>query len=291
MITGVVPEEALERVHHDQLLSMRQYDKKIPNHIAAAIEKGLSVEYKDRQQSMQELYNDLYATKRQLKEKREDKIYAVIRKVLIFMILILLVTILGSVLFITYRDKISNFESRVEKVFSEEEEQISETETQEKPQTEEVSEDASFGEDETIEEETVKAATDTDTETAIPEPDEEETMLSEESTPVQATIADQEMEHALVVVRQGCLNGKSEEYTVEDILNQYCDKIGSWSARRDETGDIYVVFSGSKAGEKFTLDFQLLPGDTFKLTGATKNGQEYERYSEFFQSILDEVGV
>lgn len=289
MITGVVPEEALERVHQDRLLPMKQYNKKIPTHIAMAIEKGLSVEYKDRQQNMQELYNELYATKKQLREKRGDKVYSVIRKGLLILIIILLLIILGSLLFITNREKIDKFGNKVKTVFSEDEEYSSESVDQKteeektsKQSSKETDSDA-VENDETVAEQEQIGSDSVENDKAT---EQEQAALD-----VTEEVVDEELEHAIMVVSKGVLNGRSDAYSVEDILNQYCDRAGTWTAGRDENDNVFVRFAGSRLGETFTLEFQVFTGDTFKLIRATKDGQEYEQYSVFFQEILDEVGA
>lgn len=284
MITGEVPEEALERVHQDHLLPMKHYKKKIPSHVAMAIEKGLSVDYKDRQQNMQELYNDLYATKKQLWEKRGDKVYSVIRKGLLILIMILLLIILGSVLFITNRDRIDKFENKVKAVFAEDTESSAEPQEQNDDAKEKQNRDVKKEQDDNAEEGQDQDVAEEQNQNVVEEQKQSiEAERNEKDT--------QEMEHAVVVVSKGVLNGRSDAYTVEEILNQYCDRPGTWTADRDESGNVYVLFSGSRLGETFTLEFQVFSGDTFKLTGATRNGEEYEQYSTFFQEILNEVGA
>ncbi len=285
MVTGVIPEEAIERIHQDKLRPMREYNKKIPQHISEAIDKGLSIEQKNRQQNMQELYSDLFATKKQLREKRGNWVYNTVWKMLVGLILLLLMVIAGSLLFIVNRDKITSFEDKVQRVFMEEEQAKETTEepiAEQKKTTEKVTEQSA----EEAEETSVKTEQ---------ESGQTENLVQQETVPDepenQANVYDEEIEHAIIVVSQGVLNGKSEEYTVEDILNFYCGKTGQWTGRRDNNGALYVSYLGSKMGSEFTLEFQVFSGDTFKLVGATRNGEEYEQYSTFFQEILDEVGI
>ena len=47
---------------------------------------------------------------------------------------------------------------------------------------------------------------------------------------------------------------------------------------------------GLKDGELFVLEFEVYANDTFKLTGAARNNAVIERYSDFFQGILDSLG-
>ena len=67
--------------------------------------------------------------------------------------------------------------------------------------------------------------------------------------------------------------------------------IGNWDGYVDESGQIFVYYQGIKNGEGFAFEFQIFTNDSFKLTGAAKNGEQIETYSDFFQQILNEVGV
>ncbi len=46
-----------------------------------------------------------------------------------------------------------------------------------------------------------------------------------------------------------------------------------------------------KNGESFAVEFTVYENDTFKVTGAAKNGEPLERYSDFFQEILNDTGI
>lgn len=60
MMTGDVPQSSYERNEKDELIDISQYTISIDKKIAAAIMKGLSMDAKDRQQSIDELYKNLY---------------------------------------------------------------------------------------------------------------------------------------------------------------------------------------------------------------------------------------
>ena len=296
MLTGNIPEEAIERIHEDKLVPIRKYNKKIPKYIAEAIQKGLTVEAMGRQQSMAELYGDLYATKKQLRERREDRAYAFIRKIMIFIVVVLILIILGSVVFIGNREKISNFYNKIKMVFTQQESISYEEEEKKKDEVVESKQD-NAEKDEIVENERNSTEKDeVSTENTANESgnrnltnDTQYENLDE--TDVMDLEVDNELEHAVVVVSQGNLNGISEEYTVGEILSNYGDDEGKWTGTRDSEGNIYVIFSGSKMGDSFTFEFQVFSGDTFKLVAATQNGQECEKYASFFQSVLDEVGL
>ena len=62
-ITGIVPPDALERLYEDQLRTISALDIKCPKSTEKAILKGLSIRKDERYQSMEELYEALYAKK------------------------------------------------------------------------------------------------------------------------------------------------------------------------------------------------------------------------------------
>ena len=91
------------------------------------------------------------------------------------------------------------------------------------------------------------------------------------------------------IASQGVLNGYSQDLTVGDILDLYADYPGKWIGYEDDRGQVYVYYQGYKNGESFAIEFETYSDDTFRVTGASKNGEELDAYSDFFQSILDEV--
>lgn len=60
MMTGDVPQSSYERNEKDELVDIADYTIAIDKKIAKAIMKGLSMQASDRQQSIDELYKDLY---------------------------------------------------------------------------------------------------------------------------------------------------------------------------------------------------------------------------------------
>ena len=91
------------------------------------------------------------------------------------------------------------------------------------------------------------------------------------------------------IASQGVLNGYSQDLTVGDILDLYADYPGKWMGYEDDKGQVYVYYQGYKNGESFAIEFETYSDDTFRVTGASKNGEQLDAYSDFFQSILDEV--
>lgn len=60
MMTGDVPQASYERNEKDELIDIAQYNINIDKKVAAAIMKGLSMDPRNRQQSIDELYKELY---------------------------------------------------------------------------------------------------------------------------------------------------------------------------------------------------------------------------------------
>ena len=60
MMTGDVPQSSYERNEKDELVDLANYTIQIDKKLAKAIMKGLSMRPRDRQQSIEELYKDLY---------------------------------------------------------------------------------------------------------------------------------------------------------------------------------------------------------------------------------------
>ncbi|MEE5989488.1 MAG: protein kinase [Lachnospiraceae bacterium] len=60
MMTGDIPQSSFERNEKDELINIADYTIQIDKKVAAAIMKGLSMKPEDRQQSVEELYHDLY---------------------------------------------------------------------------------------------------------------------------------------------------------------------------------------------------------------------------------------
>lgn len=265
----------------------------------------MSVEAQNRQQSMSELYRELYVTKKQLREKTGDKIYMVVRRFLIFVVIILFLLIIGSVFFIINRSRINDFSTRVKKVFSEQEFDTTDEnavqdeellvenmdiESEKGAKQKELTEAEAL--DENQKENEMSEAT-----PAVDVQVEETQRLNDDSIDDNTGVREEyevvspEVEYAVMVVSQGNLNGISLDYTVDDILMGYSDTVGQWTGRKDENGNLYVVFSGTKQGSSFTLEFQVFEDDTFTLVGATQEGAKCEKYATFFQSILDEQGL
>lgn len=300
MITGVVPVDASDRVQKDTFVPVRNLAKKTPKYIAAAIEKGLSVFAENRQQSMEELYAELYISKRgrisRGVEKLTDKIYRAVRKLLITLIIVLALIVGAGIVYRMNIDTFNEYKEKIEKVFGEEETEtllekrsVLNDDTQEKEDIEEENKEEIQKKD--LEEATVEITA----EEIVPE---EEAAPAEEIAPAEMAapaeeepLMDSRIEHGIMVARDGYLTGRSQTLTVGNILDSYSDVIGNWDGYVDESGQIFVYYQGIKNGEGFAFEFQIFTNDSFKLTGAAKNGEQIETYSDFFQQILNEVGV
>ena len=98
-----------------------------------------------------------------------------------------------------------------------------------------------------------------------------------------------ETDSAVVKVKNGRLNNIVSDHTVGEILDMYSDREGTWYTYEEAEGT-FVYYEGLKNGEPFVLEFEVYANDVFKLTGAALNNTVLERYSDFFQGILDSLG-
>ena len=80
MITGSTPIEAPDRIRNDKLIPVQKLARKTPKYVATAIEKGLSVLSENRQQSMEELYTELYSTLKGRVARGAEKLYVLLKK-------------------------------------------------------------------------------------------------------------------------------------------------------------------------------------------------------------------
>lgn len=305
MLTGHVPTEAVDRAANKPLIPIRKYQRKVPKYIAKVVEQGLSVNIKERWQSMQQLHEELYATRDDLKRKRKERVYSFFKKILIFLCLVLILLIVGGVFIL--RERLSGKSNKTERSFLEElsdsnddADEENEAKTTKKKKTEEESAEK--------EEEVVKEEKSKETETVAEKEDtqpakENQEAVSEQKADMPAqsenieairndvTVVESELDHSIVVARDGNLNGVDASITVGDILDMFSDTTGVWTSLEDESGQIYVYYQGTKDGDTFAIEFTVFSNDTFKITGAALNGEKVEGHSSFFQSILDAVGV
>lgn len=297
MVTGVVPDESIERINQDSLIPVRKLNKKVPKHIAKAIERGLSIKPEDRQQDMQELYSELYLTASELKERKRQKTKSTVIIVLIVLIVLLIIMVEITVMLYVRAGKNKKSTEHLQvAVHTQEELPEGSTESIEISAADE-SEDSGDPETGQIETETAEVLSQ-DQPASQPDSDRDGTARGKESLAIIRThedvaqqTQDTGLQHAVVVTRDGYLNGKSEDYTLGMILNSYSDTVGSWYGTVQQDGSYDIFYEGTKNGDTFTVEFEVYADDTFRLIGATLNNAAVESYSTFFQQILDEVGV
>lgn len=302
MITGNVPVESTDRVRQDTLIPIRKLVKKVPKHIATAIEKGLSVLPEARQQSMQELYNDLFITQKGLVDKKVDSAYSVLKKILIIVIIILLIISAIGVCYKLNYDKFENVREAVGALMGESPDD-SEEAVKYIPDDENNDDAASVDEgvvdtdtvDESLEED---EATPDVVQPSEPEDLEEDTdsisdLPADDSNTQSLVVDDPEIDSAIEAVSQGYLSNNSR-YSVGQILDNYSDYPGTWEGMRDSANEVYVKYTGSRSNESFAVIFHITSNKksstqvyiSFELAGALKNNQKIDDYSDFFGEIL-----
>lgn len=325
MLTGHIPDESINRIRSDTLPPIKSVQKKLPGNVAQAIDKGLSVMAENRQQTMEELYRELYMSRQEFRSAKRSRVYQNINKFLIRLIAVIVVCLLLFCIVWVKRNAISGAVSRMAgKLVSDENADPgdirSDTDEDGLPDGRSEEEDSAQNEKgadnapDAYEDESEEAAgQDTQTEqnrTASGQAQHEEAGEAqpadvEQNVPGQAqdagtekyqmmrsgTEAVSDADHAVTIVKDGRLNNIASGYTVGEILDLYSDTEGQWSTYRDAASSgTYVYYEGQKGGSSFVLEFEVYESNTFKLTGAMQNGQTIERYSDFFQEILDSLG-
>lgn len=313
-VTGVAPVESIDRLHQDRYVPVKQACRKIPKYIAATIDKGLSINPRDRHQSMDELYADLYISLKGRMSRKADSLYKKLRALLITIIVILVIGVIGGIAYKVNYDKIEDIKYRFDQVFGnedrdssdryndddDEEEEKSSKSSKKKSSKEDEEEDddesskkSSKSTDEDEDEDDKEESSKTTKEASVSnknkktedaKADEKEAEFSGDESATNADVA-----RGIEVASQGVLNGYAQDMTVGDILNQYSDKPGKWVGYQDDAGQVHVFYQGYKDGKSFAVEFETYSNDTFRLTGASKDGKQIDTYSDFFQSILDEV--
>lgn len=304
MITGRIPLDATDRAtsdgNGDGLVPIRKLARKVPKHVAQAIERGLSVLPEHRQQNMQQLYDELYISRKGVVEKKVDDAYSVLVKALITVAaLMVLVAVLG----IAYRVNYDKFEN-IREAFAlltgkevdsfadnddreeQEEERESKSEESEKSRDEDEA-DSSEAEEEDID--TTKAAP------AMEEENEEVAAAAAEEpeTYVYGETTDNEMITAIEAVQNGTLQNNGRQ--VGTIMENYSDTKGKWEGYREDNGTLYVKFSGIHDAIPFSVIFQITENRSstnridisFQVVGALKDGQVVSDFNAFFKEIMN----
>lgn len=315
MITGRVPDESINRFGNDTLVSICVLSKKIPKYIGNAIDKGLSIMPEGRQQSVEELYHELFISRHDLRLEKRNKVYQGINKFLVRLIVIFILLIAVVMTAWIKRDAIRDFRYQVANVIFadeinvkdeglKEQDSTSKIEEEQKNQKETDETEAAEKGADMPEQEAVKEAVDTDTSVANDtDLGNEDFSKSAASTETEAgmqtyqvmrsgTESASESDSAVIKVKNGKLNNIASGYTVGEILDAYSETEGMWYTYTEEdTSQTYVYYEGRKNGSSFLLEFEVYANDTFKLTGAMQGDTVLERYADFFQGILDDLGL
>lgn len=283
MVTGVVPVESIARLEEDKLIPINKYKKvKAPRFFRKAIEQGMSVNAKDRQQDLYELYQQLYDRTNIKNEK--------IKKFLLIEILLLItVLVIGLVIggFYLARRNSDNRSAQVASVLDSLDDEDNDTEGQEEDK-QETTNNTVAKEQSTAETENSTAEAQQPVAAAV-EPAE---VLTQESDAADMGSSGADVEHQIMVARDGTLHIVGESYTVGEIFDSYSDRPGTWQATDyDSSGTAYVYYTGTKNGKTFTIEFEVSLDDKFVITGASENDQPVEDYNTYVQQILSEVGV
>lgn len=325
MLTGQIPDEAINRIRSDMLAPIRSVVRKLPGNVAQAIDRGLSVMAENRQQTLEELYRELYMSRQDFRATKRSRIYQGINKFLIRLIAGIVVCLVILCIVWIKRDAISNTVSQVAEKFVDGENKDSGTSRKsgEAGEIQDSQEDTSEGDisdhkeagdgaavnekEQDAEEQEVKSSgmetEDTEQTSQSSERTEEEGLESQAADQLQdegfqiyqmmrtagesASVADD----SVIKVKNGQLNNIASGYTVGEILDLYSDTEGRWYTYQDAAeSKQYVYYEGQKGNSSFVLEFEVYENNTFKLTGAMQNDQSVERYSDFFQSILDSLG-
>lgn len=266
MLTGEVPAESPDRVEEDRLRDIKSYPVKLHKNVKYAIMHGLSLYAKDRQNDVQELYDQLYKN-RVKKRHNGSKFTRILHKVLIQISLFsaLLLLILFGYWYIA-NQKDSGGDSPPPSL-----ETVPKSETS----TEESSTEETSTEETSTEE---SSAEETSTELTPP------------STP-STEPADPKLQHAATVVRDGWLHNFSEDITVKEILDSYSDTEGTWGGSLGGSGIYYIYYQGTKGSDSFSVRFAVYSNDQFEVTGVSLNQEWVQDFNGYFKQILDASGI
>lgn len=319
MLTGRIPDESINRIRSDTLPPIRSVLKKLPGNVAQAIDKGLSVMAENRQQTMEELYRELYMSRQDFRSTKRSRMYRNINKFLIRLIAGVVVCLIVFCIVWIKRNAISSAVSQVAEKFvidenADSEEARSDADADgesdkqsKKKDVSEKTEDAADANEKESGESEAASQREQNQNTAGEVQNEEtgktEAAAQDVAEPVQdagtqkyqtmrsGTESASDTDDSVIKVKNGRLNNIASDYTVGEILDLYSDTEGQWYTYEDEaTSRKYVYYEGQKGGSSFILEFEVYESNTFKLTGAMQDDEVIERYSDFFQGILDSLG-
>ncbi len=333
MLTGQIPDEAINRIRRDTLVPVRSMVKKLPGNVSQAIDKGLSVMAENRQQTLEELYRELYMSRQDFQSAKRSKVYQGINKFLIRLIAGIVVCLVIFCVIWIKRNAISDAVSHVAEKFvtdadgdagasqknegeDRQEETAKEDIAKEDIEKEDTEEEDTTGYESQDDGSAVKErAADSREEEPGTESDAADQEMQDRESAEQEMIepqAPEQMQDAgsqkyqmmrsgaesaadtdssVMKVKYGRLNNIASGYNVGEILDLYSDVSGQWYTYEDTAAaKQYVYYEGQKGDSSFVLEFEVYENNTFKLTGAMQDNQAVERYSDFFQSILDSLG-
>lgn len=322
MLTEKVPVEAINRVREDSLAPLSSYVKKIPKNVESAILKGLSVLPDQRQQTVEELYRELYMSPQGKRVEKISRRYRNINKFLIRLIVILILFIACAAALWIKRDAVSALKDRADNVLQaalapgkeeaeetgkrtreadrEEKESDSDKDASRKDGGEDGASGQESGKNDDAKQEKESGADEApkqnrQEEVFVPEQEaaQEDTSAGTQSYQLMRSGAESasQTDSAVVKVKNGRLNNIASDQTVGEILDLYSDNEGIWYTYEEEAEGTFVYYEGQKNGEIFVLEFEVYSNDVFKLTGAALNNVVLERYADFFQGILDSLGL
>ncbi len=264
---------------------------------------------------MEELYHELFISRRDLRLEKRAGIYQNINKILFRLIALIILLIAVVAAAFIKRDTLREFRHRIATAFfadeidGEDGNSRAENYAAGEPDVPQKDDDMKAAEEEDTEKEDTEdtiqnrepATEPADTAAAMTNGTESDREASPEQTDAgtqsyQTMRSDlesgSESDDAIIKVRNGKLNNIAAGYTVGEILDAYSETEGVWYAYTDEnTQQKYVYYEGSKNGSSFLFEFEVFTNDTFKLTGAMQDDMVVERYADFFQSILTALGL
>ena len=287
MLTGVVPDDAVDRLNGKKLLPIRKHKKvRVPRYIQNAILKGLSVSARERHQSVEELYTELYISK---EERRRHQLFRMKNAFVLGLVgICMTVCITATVVLIKYQSVNDEKDAVTESVEKEEElatveknrfEKFS-TDNSKKADTDSETKNTTNEQNYSDEVDEDRSSTDKDEETERQQEIEESPLANVESHNT----------YAVSVVSHGVLNSYSQEYTLGEIFESYYED-GVWQEQQDSYGNTYVNYIGLKDGDIYALRFQVYEDDTFVVSDIARNGENVADVNGYIANIFEQLDI
>ncbi len=311
MIAGKVPPEAVERKEKDSLVPLSSLNLQLPPNISKAIEKGLSIAPEMRQQTMQELYDDLYNAR----SNQADRSFS-IQKILLLIVFLSLLTgfaFVGTAILIRrsqadqasatmVRGNSSESGGQTEDI-SQSAKQAAEAGSETAPEAEGKAPEASESQTDirgrvTIREDENPVDNTNENEageSSIGDPNENE---AEDTVPEKGLTDNTDennytndntgiLETSIMVVRDGTFDSSPNGRTTGELFDAYSDSPGRWSGFRDNSGQVFVSYEGKRNGTDYSVIFLVYQGTKFKITAVSRNNQPLYDYGDFIREILN----